>query len=137
MLDEAEDLLGPSPALDHDRPAVCPGCRSGTGTRVPAAFGLGSFRPGRSTFDPAIWPRAAEEFQAALDSARRTSGRTSTRALPYRLGRFDDAVDAFRVCIALAPETAECFYNRALAHAALGQTPWPSATTPPSNATPR
>jgi tetratricopeptide (TPR) repeat protein len=39
----------------------------------------------------------------------------------YRLGRFDGAVNAFRVCIALSPETAECYYNRALAFQALGQ----------------
>jgi tetratricopeptide (TPR) repeat protein len=39
----------------------------------------------------------------------------------YRLGRFEGAVNAFRVCIALAPETAECYYNRALAYQAVDQ----------------
>jgi tetratricopeptide (TPR) repeat protein len=37
----------------------------------------------------------------------------------FRLSRFHDAVNAFRICVALAPDRAECFYNRALAHAAL------------------
>src|SRR5262249_44679222 len=39
----------------------------------------------------------------------------------YRLGHLDGAISAFRVCIALAPATAECYYNRALAYQALGQ----------------
>jgi serine/threonine protein kinase len=37
----------------------------------------------------------------------------------FRLGRYHDAVNAFRVCVALAPDRAECFFNRAVAHAAL------------------
>jgi tetratricopeptide (TPR) repeat protein len=40
----------------------------------------------------------------------------------FRRGRYDEAVDAFRVCVALAPKRAECFYNRALAYAAMGHT---------------
>src|SRR5262249_26317607 len=39
----------------------------------------------------------------------------------YRLGRFRDAVAALGVCVALAPRTAECFYNRGIAYEALGQ----------------
>src|SRR5205823_7207713 len=39
----------------------------------------------------------------------------------YRLGRHADAASAFRVCIALSPRTPECYYNRALALSALGQ----------------
>jgi tetratricopeptide (TPR) repeat protein len=37
------------------------------------------------------------------------------------LGNHEDACAAFRTCIALAPQTAECYYNRALAHEALGR----------------
>jgi superkiller protein 3 len=40
----------------------------------------------------------------------------------FRLGRIHDALSAFRICIALNPDRAECFYNCALAHAALGHT---------------
>jgi eukaryotic-like serine/threonine-protein kinase len=40
----------------------------------------------------------------------------------FRLGRYQDAESAFRVCVALAPDRAECYYNRALAHAALSHT---------------
>jgi serine/threonine protein kinase/Flp pilus assembly protein TadD len=39
----------------------------------------------------------------------------------YRSGRHADAVASFGICIALAPERAECYYNRSLAFAALGE----------------
>jgi serine/threonine protein kinase/tetratricopeptide (TPR) repeat protein len=40
----------------------------------------------------------------------------------YRRGRYVDAVTAFSVCVGAAPGAAHCFYNRALAYAALGRT---------------
>jgi tetratricopeptide (TPR) repeat protein len=40
----------------------------------------------------------------------------------HRLGRHEEAVAAFSVCIGAAPEAAGCYYNRALAYAGLGQT---------------
>src|SRR5262249_57054264 len=40
----------------------------------------------------------------------------------YRQGRYADAVTAYSVCIGAAPEAAGCFYNRALAYAALPRT---------------
>jgi tetratricopeptide (TPR) repeat protein len=39
----------------------------------------------------------------------------------FRIQRYADAEGAFRVCVALAPTSAECFYNRARARQALGQ----------------
>ncbi len=39
----------------------------------------------------------------------------------YRLGRFDDAHAAFRICVALAPESAECYFNRARAAEAMAR----------------
>src|SRR5262249_20319156 len=39
----------------------------------------------------------------------------------YRLGRCDDAVVAFSVCLALAPDSPWCWYNRGLAYARLGR----------------
>jgi tetratricopeptide (TPR) repeat protein len=39
----------------------------------------------------------------------------------FRRGRFADAVTAYSVCIGAAPKAAGCFYNRALARAALGR----------------
>ena len=40
----------------------------------------------------------------------------------YEQGQFEDAVAAFRTCIALAPESAECYYNRARAEDSLNRT---------------
>src|SRR5262249_59998567 len=40
----------------------------------------------------------------------------------YRLGRYDDAVTSFSVCIGAAPAAGGCFHNRALALEALGRT---------------
>jgi serine/threonine protein kinase len=38
----------------------------------------------------------------------------------YRNGRHDEAVTAFSVCVALAPDNAACYYNRGLAFSARG-----------------
>src|SRR5262249_18539003 len=65
---------------------------------------------------------AAEQFQRGLDLRPQDFWLNFYEGLcAYRRKRFDAAVHAFRVCIALAPETAECYYNRALAYQALGQ----------------
>jgi tetratricopeptide (TPR) repeat protein len=39
----------------------------------------------------------------------------------YRLQHWDQALAAFSICIALAPDNADCYYNRALVHTALRQ----------------
>lgn len=39
----------------------------------------------------------------------------------YRLNAFEEAAQAFRVCVALAPEKAPCYHNRGLALAASGR----------------
>ena len=123
---EAEGLLGPSPALDRDR-------RSYAG-----ALGLDNLPSGRRRSLGSAWEHY-DLGRSYLRSGQLEAGRrsNSARALDlrpqdfwlnfyeglcdYRLGRFAGAVNAFRVCIALSPETAECYYNRALAHQALGR----------------
>jgi tetratricopeptide (TPR) repeat protein len=77
----------------HDRAAA----RDPEAVRIPAD----GLEPDRRPRD--FWPRFYQGLCA------------------YRLGNYEDACAAFRVCIALAPEAAECFYNRALAHEALGR----------------
>src|SRR5205807_7974989 len=34
----------------------------------------------------------------------------------YQLGRYEEAISAFTVCVALAPDCGWCFYNRGLAY---------------------
>ena len=72
--------------------------------------------------DGELRPRRPAVPAGRRPSAAATSGPTSTRGCaPYKLGRFEDALDAFRVCISLADNPAECYFNRALAYEALGR----------------
>ena len=48
----------------------------------------------------------------------------------FRLSRYHDALNAFRICIALAPDRAECFYNCCLPTPPWVTPPWLSVTTP-------
>jgi tetratricopeptide (TPR) repeat protein len=45
----------------------------------------------------------------------------SQAACYYHLGRPREAVEAYRACIALAPNRVECYYNRGLAYLALNE----------------
>jgi serine/threonine protein kinase/tetratricopeptide (TPR) repeat protein len=131
LLDEAEELFGPSHVLYCAR-------RSHAG-----ALGLVSLAAAAAHSASELPPRTAWEHDAAGRVLLATGDFAQAevafeRALvlqpqefwpnfhqgmcAFRLGRYQDAVNAFRVCIALAPDRAECFYNRALAHAVLGHT---------------
>lgn len=128
-LDEAEALFGPSHLLYMARRSHA------------AALGLSDLADAAARGADRVPPRAAWEHDAVgrvlltsgeLDRASAAFDRAvSLRpqdfwpnfhqgVCAYRLRRHRDAVVAFRVCIALAPDRAECYYNRALAHAALG-----------------
>src|SRR5262249_30854507 len=66
---------------------------------------------------------AAAELQRALELRPQDFWPNFYQGLcAYRLRRYGDAVTAFCVCVALAPGEAECYFNRALARAALGST---------------
>jgi tetratricopeptide (TPR) repeat protein len=68
------------------------------------------------------FPRAAEELTAALEQDPAGCWPNFYYGLcAYRVHRYDDAVAAFGVCIGAAPNVAGCYYNRALALAALGR----------------
>ena len=61
-------------------------------------------------------------FQRVLDQRRHDFWSNFYQGLcAYRLGQFHDALAAFRTCIALAPNSAECYYNRARVAEALGR----------------
>lgn len=42
----------------------------------------------------------------------------------YRLHRFADAAQSFRICLALSPDSAACWFNLGVAYIALGQEHW-------------
>jgi serine/threonine protein kinase/Flp pilus assembly protein TadD len=123
-LDEAIDLLGPSPALVRLRSAHA----QALGLPAPADDAVSEPESawehcdlGRSYLRSGDLVRAAAEFQAALDIRPQDFWPNFYQGLcAYQLGRFEDAIAVFRICIALAPDTAECYYNRALAHEAAG-----------------
>ena len=131
LLDEAEALLGESHVLHRARQAHA------------EALGLSSLADAAGHRAARLKPRTAWEHAAAGRFLLATGdlGQAETafeQALTlqpqdfwpnfhqgicaFRLGRFHDALSAFRICIALAPDRAECYYNCALAHAALGHT---------------
>ncbi len=123
-LDEAIELLGPSPALVRLRANQAEALGLPVSTDHPMPQPESAWEHcdlGRSYLRSGDLAGAADEFQAALDLRPQDFWPNFYQGLcAYQLGQFDDAVDAFRVCIALAPETAECYYNRALAHESLG-----------------
>ena len=129
LLDEAEASLGPSHVVYRARQAHA------------AALGLADLAGAAAHRAELVPPRTAWEHDAAgrillaagdLAQAEAAFERTVElrpqhlwpnfhRGLcAFRRGRYQDALTAFSVCVALAPDRAECFYNRALAHAALG-----------------
>jgi tetratricopeptide (TPR) repeat protein len=66
--------------------------------------------------------RATEHFQHAVDLRPQDFWPNFYQGLcAYKLNCFEDAVNTFRVCIALADHPAECYFNRALAYEALGR----------------
>ncbi len=131
LLDEAEALLAESHILHRARQAHA------------EALGLSSLADAAGDCAARLKPRTAWEHAAAGrfllatgDLAQAEKAFEQALALQpqdfwpnfhqgvcaFRLNRYDDALSAFRICIALAPDRAECFYNCALAHAALGHT---------------
>ena len=75
-----------------------------------------------STSGPADSGRPPSISSASSTSGPRTSGPTSTRgSAPTAWGSFTTPLAAFRTCIALAPNSAECYYNRARVAEALGR----------------
>jgi eukaryotic-like serine/threonine-protein kinase len=131
LLDEAEALFGPSHVLYRARKvhAAALGLR---GLAEAADKGADRFPP-RTAWEHAAAGRvllASGDFAQAEEAFERALALRPQDLWPnfhqgvcaFRLGRYQDALSAFRVCVALAPDRAECFYNCAMAHAALGHT---------------
>jgi serine/threonine protein kinase len=129
LLDEVESWLGPSHVLYRARQGHA------------AALGLSERALAAARWAEQMAPRTAWEFDAAgrvllADDDLTRAQAAFERALDlrpqdfwpnfhrglcaYRRGRYPEALTAFSVCVAIAPDEAECFYNRGLTHAALG-----------------
>jgi serine/threonine protein kinase len=125
VLDQAEDLFGPSWVLDHERRTHA----AVLGLPAPARTIERAPRTawehcalGRTFLRSGDLPAATEEFQRALD--QEPNGLWSnfySGTCAYRQKRFQDAVTSFAVCVALAPDRGWCYYNRGLALMELGR----------------
>jgi tetratricopeptide (TPR) repeat protein len=131
VLAEAEALLGPSPLLDREREAYEEALGKHDSVRA-AAFSSADLPPrtpwehyalGRYLLRAGKYELAARELDRAIDLEPQHFWPNFCRGVcAYRLRRFTDAVTAFTACIALAPGSAPCYHNRALAEESLGHT---------------
>jgi serine/threonine protein kinase/tetratricopeptide (TPR) repeat protein len=133
VLDEAEAQFGSHAVLERERQSYAEALGLDDVARTAAerrralapatATAWEHYTLGRSLLDASDLEAAAREFAAASDlQPQDLWSRFSQGLCAYRLRRFAAAVAAFDVCVALAPTTAECYYNRARSHAALGHT---------------
>ncbi|HKM52043.1 MAG TPA: tetratricopeptide repeat protein, partial [Isosphaeraceae bacterium] len=132
MLDQAGALCGPSPALLRERRACAATlnhARASLGPELPLQPDPPAQTPwehydlGRSYLRSGNFTRAAQEFQLTLQSRPQDFWPNFYQGLcAYEQGQFEDAVAAFRTCIALAPESSECYYNRARSEDSLNRT---------------
>ena len=127
LLDEAETLLGPHPALrrerrNHSRLLGLPGSApAGDDRQLPrtawecTALGRSLLRSGRLEEATGVLERALglhpQDFWLNFYQGLCT----------YRLENYHRALAHFHACVVLAPASPECLYNRALTLAALGQ----------------
>jgi tetratricopeptide (TPR) repeat protein len=123
VLSQAEAFFGPNPVLDEERrmhgAAAHP---PGSGTRA-AQTAWEHYALGRVLLRAGALEQAAEQLRKAVHLQPQGLWPNFYRGVcAYRQHRYADAVTAFSVCIGAAPEAAGCFYNRALAFAALGRT---------------
>jgi tetratricopeptide (TPR) repeat protein len=128
FLDKAASLLGSSPALKRLRQAYQKSLGwpiKSDDAQAVAAEPQTAWEHcdlGRAYLREAEYVRAAEQFQLAVDLRPRDFWPNFYQGVcTYKLGRFEDALSAFRVCIALADNPAECYFNRALTYEALSK----------------
>jgi serine/threonine protein kinase/Flp pilus assembly protein TadD len=125
ILRDAEQQFGPSPALCRDLRAYnqLPGRTEVAASAVPSPrTAWEHYDLGRSFLRTGEHARAAEEFRLAVDQEPGEFWLHFFEAVcADRLGRYQDALAALNICVALAPGTAECYYDRAKVHEALGQ----------------
>lgn len=124
LLNEAEAALGHSPVLAHER-----SLRGGVGPPVVTADGPASaavsqrYALARSLLRAGDEARALDEFRRAVRDEPQDFWANFYRGrCAYHLAHHDEALSAFSICVALAPQQAECYYNRGLVFTALRQT---------------
>jgi eukaryotic-like serine/threonine-protein kinase len=119
VLDQAEAICGPSPALNRELRAYAQALGETRSFHEPDPAPRSAWEHydlGRSYLRSGLVREAAGEFQRTLELRPQDFWPNFFQGLcAYELGEFEEAAAAFRTCIALAPSTAECYYNRARA----------------------
>jgi eukaryotic-like serine/threonine-protein kinase len=119
-LDEAEALFGPSPVLSRERRALAGAAGGGDAGQAPRTA-WEHYSLGRRLLRAGDLGAAAAAFDRAVELRTQDFWPWFGKgACAHRRGRHDEAVTAFTVCVALAPESAACYFNRGLARAARG-----------------
>jgi serine/threonine protein kinase/tetratricopeptide (TPR) repeat protein len=135
ILHDAERDVGPSPALDRERRAYdellarsepTVKTMAGTTASIRAApvpqTAWEHYDLGRSLLRAAEHARAAQEFRQSVALQPEEFWPHFFEAVcAYHLGQYPGALAALDICVALAPRTAECYFDRAKVHEALGQ----------------
>jgi serine/threonine protein kinase/TolA-binding protein len=125
LLDQAAATLGASPVLDRERQFRLGVAGKGAETGDPSGLPAVSQRYAlaRSFLRSGDEERALAEFRRAVREEPQEFWANFYRGrCAYRLGLYEEALNAFSVCVALSPDQAECFFNRALVLTALHQT---------------
>jgi serine/threonine protein kinase/Tfp pilus assembly protein PilF len=129
ILDEAERLFGTSRVLTEERRARVVSDKAGIGEQTPISDARSEPRNahehvalGRIYFRCGEIRAAEREMDLALEKEPGALWPNFWKGnCAFRLARFDDAVVAFSVCVALAPQSACCYANRGLALTELGR----------------
>jgi tetratricopeptide (TPR) repeat protein len=103
--------------------AAAEGHRESAGAEAPPAGAASDGAAlGRSLLESGDLARAAEELERATDLRPQDFWAHFYRGVcAYRRRQYDEAVHSFGVAIALAPASAECYYNRGRAYAGLAR----------------
>jgi serine/threonine protein kinase/Tfp pilus assembly protein PilF len=125
ILRDARTQFGPSPALLRDLSSYAEalGWTDMAKVEIPTPrTAWEHYNLGRSYLRTGELAAAQAEFrQAVAQKPDAFWPHFSHGISAYRLKRYGDAVASLSVCVALAPTKPECFYNRALAYQALGE----------------
>src|SRR5262249_19236364 len=124
VLDQAEELFGPGAVLAHARQTHAEALGRSSIDRPagpPPRTAWEHYALGRSELHAGRLERAAEELHQTLALDPRGFWPNFYQGMcAYRREQYLEALTAFSVCIGMAPDSASCFYNRALAYTALG-----------------
>jgi eukaryotic-like serine/threonine-protein kinase len=125
LFDEAQATCGNSLVLELARREYAPtspgSTHSATLASTTARTAWEHMALGRFLLRSNLPERAQEEFQRAVDLEPGDFWPNFYQAVcAYRRGEYAASLTAASVCVALSPKRAECFFNRALAEQALG-----------------